>query len=55
MIFFYAFVVVTPLAFFFLLPFLPLSLSVAWMACFFIFRGAVNLLLMLSWRLIVLA
>ena len=52
MTFFYAFVARAPIAFFFLLLFPPLSLNVAWMACFCIFRGAVDLLLMLIWRLI---
>ena len=52
MTFFCAFVARVPLAFFFLLLFPPLSLNVAWMVCCFVFRGAVNLLLMLSWRLI---
>src|SRR4051812_30577557 len=42
-----AFVARMPLAFFFLLPFMPLFLSLVWTACFFIFRGAVDLLPML--------
>jgi hypothetical protein len=53
MTFFYMFVAKVPIAFFFLLLFPPLSLNVAWMACFCIFKGAVDLLLMLTWRLIV--
>ena len=47
MTFSYAFVVKTPLTFFFLLLFPPLLLNVVWMVYFFIFRGAVGLLLML--------
>src|SRR3954470_18598224 len=50
-----AFVVKTPLAFFFLLLFPPLLLNVVWMVYFCIFRGAVGLLLMLIWRLTALA
>ena len=55
MTFSYAFVVKTPLSFFFLLLFPPLLLSVVWMVYFFVFRGAVGLLLMLIWRLTALA
>jgi hypothetical protein len=55
MTFYCAFVALVPLAFFFLLPFLPLFLSLVWTDCFFIFRGAVDLLPMLIWRLTALA
>src|SRR3954463_2065560 len=55
MILFCVFVAKVPIASFFPLLFLPLSLNVAWMACFCTFKGAVGLLLMLTWRLIALA
>ena len=49
------FMVKTPLAFFFILLFPPLLLNMVWMVYFFVFRGAVGLLLMLIWRLTTLA
>src|ERR1041385_3775981 len=48
MILFCVFVAKVPIASFFPLIFLPLSLNAAWMACFCTFRGAVDLLLMLT-------
>src|SRR3954467_12251520 len=40
MTFSYAFVAKEPLAFFFLLLFLPLLLNTVWTVCFFVFRGS---------------